>query len=272
MRMNNSSTKPAAGKRRRRTVRPRGRARFSAVLTLAVATLLPGAAPPPRSADESDIVVLLHGLARGPASLAGLERALTRAGYRVLNVPYPSRRKTIERLVAEDLAPLLKNELAHETRPVHFVTHSLGGLLVREYLRTPPPFALGRIVMLAPPSQGSELADKLGGFALYHWINGPTGAQLTTGQDGAPARLPVPDCEIGIIVGTRNVNPLYARLIPGPNDGKVSVERAKLDGMADFLEVPHSHTWLMCRRSVQAQVVAFLASGRFNREEPKPKT
>ena len=243
------------------------RGRLAVLSVMASVTLLPGAPEPMAVASDRETVVLLHGLARSSASLAGMERALTRAGYRVVNVDYPSRKKTVERLADEDLALVLRRELANETRPVHFVTHSLGGLLLRAYLKTPPPFALGRVVMLAPPNRGSELADKLGGFALYRWINGPTGRQLTTASDALPARLPTPGCEIGIIAGTRNVNPLYAGLIPGPNDGKVSVERAKLDGMADFLEVPHSHTWLMCRRSVQAQVVAFLARGRFDRPE-----
>ena len=237
------------------------------MLAMASVTLLPGAPLPMAVESDRETVVLLHGLARSSASLAGMERALTRAGYRVVQVDYPSRKKTVERLVAEDLAPVLRRALADEKRPVHFVTHSLGGLLVRAYLGTPPPFALGRIVMLAPPNRGSELADTLGGFAVYRWINGPTGRQLTTAADALPARLPIPDCPVGIIAGTRTVNPLYAHLIPGPNDGKVSVERATLDGMADFLDVPYSHTWMMCRRSVQSQVLAFLARGRFDRSE-----
>jgi triacylglycerol lipase len=231
---------------------------------MASITALPAAPAGMNSSGNGETVVLLHGLARTSASLAGLERFLTKAGYRVVNVDYPSRRKTVEALAKEDLAPILQAELANEEKPVHFVTHSMGAILLRAYAAAErPPCKIGRIVMLAPPNQGSELTDRLGERALFRWINGPAGAQLSTAADALPNRLPTPAVPIGVIAGDRSLNPFYSRLIPGRDDGKVAVERTKLPGMADFLTVPYSHTWLMCRKAVQKQVLAFLRNGRF---------
>src|ERR1035437_545512 len=99
--------------------------------------------------------------------------------------------------------------------------------------------------MLAPPNQGSEVVDKLGRLSLFRWINGPAGQQLGTSGNSLPNQLPVPPVEVGVIAGTRSINWFLSALIPGPDDGKVSVERTKLAGMADFAAVDTTHTFIM---------------------------
>lgn len=195
-------------------------------------------------------------------SLKRLEWSLRGAGYQVINFNYPSRDLPIERLAEEKLAPLLKSLSLEPGAKVHFVTHSLGGIVLRYYLQHHPLPNLGRIVMLAPPNAGSEVTDRLLRSWPYRTVNGPAGQQL--GTDGLPSTLGPAPAETGIIAGNYSFNPLFSSWMPGPNDGKVSVARAQLEGMADFLTVPYSHTWLMWRKPVISQILGFLQTGRFN--------
>jgi pimeloyl-ACP methyl ester carboxylesterase len=212
---------------------------------------------------DADTVVLLHGLGRGPASMWPLARSLEREGYRVVNVCYPSQRADIATLAEGALGPVFAAETAGR---IHLVTHSLGGILVRRYLKDHgTPAALGRVVMLAPPNAGSEIVDTLAGWRVYAWVNGPAGLDLGTAAHHAPVALgaPPPGVEIGVIAGDRSWNPLFSALIPGADDGKVAVARTHLAGEADHVTLPYSHTWLMNRRETRRQVAAFLRDGRF---------
>lgn len=219
-------------------------------------------------AAPGETVILLHGLGRSPWSFWRLQQVLEREGYHVVNVGYPSRQHAIEDLSRDWLAPAIAAQSA-ATR-LHFVTHSLGGIMLRCHLRDHPVPNLGRVVMLAPPNGGSELADRLKPNRLYRAINGPAGQQLgITGLPGTLGPWPAGAGELGIIAGDRSLNPIYSSWLPGPNDGKVTVVRARLEGMTDFLTVPYSHTWLTWRGRVIAEIQAFLRTGRF-RPAPPP--
>lgn len=223
------------------------------------------------AAPQTECVVLLHGLARTSASMQPLARALSEAGYEVVNLDYASRQKPIE-----ELAPLVieaaLGACASNQSEVHFVTHSLGGILVRYYMAHNELPRLGRVVMLAPPNQGSEVVDELRNFPGFEALHGPAGLQLGTDPDSIPRSLGAVSFELGVIAGNATVNPLLSLNLPNPDDGKVSVASTKVEGMADFLEVPHSHTFIMRSEKVIAQVLAFLATGRFDREAPTPAT
>ncbi len=213
-----------------------------------------------------DTVVLLHGLGRSTWSMKRIEWSLQEAGYTVVNLDYPSREFSIETLAESHLRPKLDALVLKPGGRVHFVTHSMGGIVLRCYLRDHPLPSLGRIVMLGPPNSGSEIADHLKSTWYYRTINGPAGQQL--GTDGLPGKLGPAPGETGIIAGDVSLNPFFSSWMPGPSDGKVSVARARLDGMADFLTVPYSHTWLMWREPVIDQVLEFLRTGRFKRAKP----
>jgi triacylglycerol lipase len=217
------------------------------------------------STQKRETVVLLHGLGRTGRSMKKLAQALDEEGYVPVIVDYPSRSHSIEYLADEVLHEVL-GSLSRGPRPrIHFVTHSMGGIVVRYYLNNHRLEALGRVVMLSPPNQGSELVDLLKGSPVFKILHGPAGQQLGTADRFLKSLGPV-HFELGVIAGQKAGDPVAGRIISGPNDGKVGVERTKVPGMKDFLVVPSSHTFIMRHRAVIDQVVRFLRHGVFLHE------
>lgn len=212
---------------------------------------------------KATCVILLHGLNRTSASLSKMQDSLETEGYTVWNQTYPSRDKPVGELAQIAIEPALDFCRSEGIKTIHFVTHSLGGILVRYYLQDHRIDNLSRIVMLSPPNKGSEIVDKLKTLKLFHFINGPAGQQLGTNENSVPNQLRPVAGEIGVIIGNASSDPWFSWLISGENDGKVSVERARLEEMADFLVVSYGHTFIMQQESVIGQVKTFLRQGKF---------
>lgn len=212
---------------------------------------------------QASCVVLLHGLARSAGSMDYLAQRLASEGYAPVNLGYPSRDHPIEVLSELAIKPAL--DACGPMGEISFVTHSLGGILVRQYLSEHPLEQLHRVVMLGPPNQGSEVVDSLGEMPGFHLINGDAGLQLGTGENSVPVQLGAADFDVGIIAGTFSINPLLSTLIPDVDDGKVSVERTKLEGMRDHIEMDVSHPFIMSDDAVIDQVIHYLRYGAFLR-------
>ena len=217
----------------------------------------------PFQAVAGESVILLHGMARTARSMATMETALRSTGYHTVNLGYPSTDYPVEVLAGKAV-----NESLSACPPenkIHFVTHSLGGILVRRYLSRHEIQNLGRVVMLGPPNQGSQVVDKLKDVPGFKLINGPAGRQLGTDPDSIPSQLGPAEFEVGIIAGTRSINLFLSTLLPGQDDGKVTVENTKLEGMADHMELPATHPFMMKNERVIRQTIHFLKHGRFAR-------
>jgi triacylglycerol lipase len=210
-------------------------------------------------------VILLHGLCRTKHSMEPMRRALVRAGYCVRNIDYASRSATVEELSEVVIGKALEDCRYEGASKIHFVAHSLGGMLVRSYFARHAGEDLGRVVMLGPPNQGSELVDRLGSWRVFSLINGPCGRELGTGAGSLRNRLGTPEYCVGVIAGNRSINWINSWLIPGPDDGKVSVERTRMLGMADHIVIAATHPFMMRNREVIRQTIEFLREGRFQR-------
>ncbi|NOZ54259.1 MAG: alpha/beta fold hydrolase [Gammaproteobacteria bacterium] len=218
------------------------------------------------SEKRNECVVLLHGLARSSRSFSAMENALSEAGYHVINVDYPSRKHVIESLAEDYVTKAIAKCRSVLTEKIHFVTHSMGGILVRYYLANYSLDSLGHVVMLSPPNQGSEVVDKLGNFPGFYVLNGPAGQQLGTLAKSLPNKLGPVDYSVGVITGNKSINLILSTIIPGDDDGKVSIERAKVAGMSDYLVVPHTHPMIMSSKEVIRQTIGYLQNGKFYRK------
>lgn len=212
---------------------------------------------------NTECVVLLHGLARISNSMGELATKLNRSGYQVVNINYPSRSYPVDVLAADAVGRGVAQCRGRHLDTIHFVTHSLGGILVRFYLQEQNLIELGRVVMLGPPNQGTELVDGLLPLPGFSFFWGPTGSALGTGQDSIISNLGPVDFDLGIIAGNTNINPLIALLSVGPNDSIVTVESTKVAGMNDHRVLPVTHTFMMRNNEVIDHVIHYLKTGSF---------
>ena len=213
---------------------------------------------------KKECVIVIHGLGKSAFSMRKIARALNEEGYTVWNGSYPSTREPIETLADNYIAAGLQHCNHHHAKRIHFVTHSMGAILFRDYQQRHPVKNIGRVVMLAPPNHGSEIVDRLGHWPLYQRLLGPAGSSLTTGDSDLPHRLGATSADVGIIAARLSIEPWFSILLPGPDDGKVSIASTQLDGMNDFVTAPTTHGLIVHHRSSIQQTQRFLRTGHFS--------
>jgi pimeloyl-ACP methyl ester carboxylesterase len=216
-------------------------------------------------AASSDTIVLIHGLGRSRLSLAVIHLWLRSCCYRVVSIGYPSRRISIARAAREHLEPKLAGlRLAPGSR-VHFVTHSLGGIVFRAWAETrDAAFPLGRTVMLVPPNQGSEIIDHIQSLRWPRWVLGPVVDELGTHPSHTPKSLGPPPPETGVLMGNKPTLPLFGHMLGAEHDGFVTVGGGRIEGLADFLVLPVDHFTVLFKPCVLRAIRRFLGSGRFS--------
>jgi len=211
--------------------------------------------------NDGDYVVILHGIARSNKHMQKLAAYLQKDGFDVINLSYPSTTHKIE-----DLTEIINKEISQRTaedKLIHFIGYSMGGLMVRALIHKYNYKNLGKVVQLATPNQGSEVADFVKNFWPYKKIFGPAGQQLITDQGAVKHLFGEVNYELGIIAGNATIDPISSAIIPGENDGKVAVKRTKLEGMKDHIVVSASHTFFPSNKEVQKQTLYFLKNGNF---------
>ena len=224
--------------------------------------LIIGGCSPPNKHHAAEQVILLHGLGRQGSAMFLLQKRIREAGYKAHSIGYASLQEPPEVIlekVGEQIALFCKDD----SRPVHFVAHSLGGLIVRAFLDQRPSINLGRVVLLGTPNQGSELVDIYGDSWLFK-VLGPTAHELGTDEGSFPNRIGPPYYPLGIIAGTSSFNPMTEDRLPGPDDGVVSVKSTQIDGMTDFLLVDASHSMMRYNQTVARETIHFLKEGHFS--------
>ncbi len=213
--------------------------------------------------ENESVVILVHGLRASSSIFDRLEKALLDEGYDVIKVDYPSMKQRIEPLAESALSKTWQQLDSLHFDRAHIVAHSMGAILVRYYLQKHPVEQLGRVVMLSPPNQGSALVDRFENSAFFRWLNGPSGMQLGTDETDFVNQLENPNYPVGIIAGTRTINPIASLFIPGKDDGRVAIEHTKIKGMTDFCTAKTNHHWITYKESVIKHVLAFLKKGEF---------
>jgi pimeloyl-ACP methyl ester carboxylesterase len=207
--------------------------------------------------------LLLHGHGRSGLSMGLMAARLQAAGWETLAPSYGFRR-SLPAILDVLKGPVTAFAARHDRLDI--VTHSMGGLVARALITAHRPANLGRVAMCAPPNRGSELADLLVGLNLADAILGPAHSHLVTRRTAEnEALLGTVDYELGIIAGNRSLSPVPAPLLPPPHDGKVSVQATHLAGMADHIVLPVPHSLMTAHPLTGAQVLHFLAEGRFRR-------
>ena len=192
-----------------------------------------------------ECVVLLHGLARSANSLLFMEWCLKRAGCDVVNLDYPSKEAKIEDPADRAIPKAFYR--CRKAKMIHFVTHSLGGILLRYSMKraNPQSLRLEWSVLLGLPNRGTPVIDQLNDLPGFEIWNGSGGMQLGAGSESLPNELGSVRLEVGIIAGVQSLNALFSAIIEGPNDGKAAVESTKVDSMTDHIIMPVTHTLMM---------------------------
>lgn len=209
-------------------------------------------------------VILIHGLSRSHYSMMKLEKFLELHDYKVVNQDYPSSKKSITEIANEEIPLMVNACLKYHPDNIYFVTHSMGGVILRQYLQTHNMPKPTRIVMLGPPNHGSPLAKLFHNNLLFKMIMGPAGQELTTESTSLVNRLdPYLPYQVGIIAGDFSFFPFAKLYSHEANDGKVTVSSTQLIKMNDFIVLPLSHTFIMRSSVVEKQVLHFFDYAQF---------
>lgn len=211
---------------------------------------------------KKEKVVLIHGFGRSKVAMWQLYIELCMAGYDIESIGYSSFTKSIDEIKATVFAQI--NTIAfHKYEKIHFVGHSLGGLLCRAYLDRYRVQNLGNVVLIGSPNGGTELVDS---YKKEWWFDyaGPTAKVLGTDKNSFPKSLKKPYYPVGVIAGVVTTQmDMIEEAFDGEHDGMVSVESTKIEGMSDFIKIKTNHSMMRYDDEVASQTIYFLQKSSF---------
>ncbi len=213
---------------------------------------------------HNECVVLVHGLWRSAWAMRSIANDLDEYGYQTVSVSYPSTEMSIPEIAERFIPPAVDQCAQSGAHKIHIVSHSMGGVVARQYLQTNQLPDGSKVVMLSPPNQGSELSERFGDDAWYHYFVGPAGVSLSKKEGGIIPSLKAIDESVGIIAAYRSWSVWPSEWLPKPNDGTVSVESMKLPEMDDFILINSGHATMRFSSEIQAQIRSFIQTGRFD--------
>lgn len=217
-----------------------------------------------RNAQMGDYVVVIHGLGWFRDTLKPTVKYLNQRGYTPVRFTYDSRSPLLEMELVERIDTLIREQCPDPKRRIHFVAHSMGCIVTRLYLKHRQPKRLGRVVLLTPPNQGTELADLVGRSELLKEFFGKGASDLGTHAASLPNSLPAATYAPGIIMGNRSMFAPLSWYLQGPDDGVIRVERGKMPGMGGFIVVPSTHTRLPGASGALREMDHYLQTGKFS--------
>ena len=221
-----------------------------------------------RSAETArPCAILIHGITKDSTSMEGIASALHNAGFHTVNLDYPSKKHLIETLAEMTIPRGIAACEEAGAKPVHFVAHSMGGLLVRYYYEKRDVSDIANVVMLGTPNQGSRLGNFLSCIPWIKDVNGPAGKQMGIDERSLPSRLGPVKFPLGVVAGTRSFNPLFSAIISGDDDGIVGLPSTYVKGVCSRVHYPLTHDQLSRDTRVIEQVVSYLTSGNFTGEK-----
>lgn len=216
-------------------------------------------------------VVLVHGLWRSGWAMRSIAKDLEEYAYHTVSISYPSTSMTIPEIADTYMPPAIEECKKNGAEQIHIVSHSMGGIVVRQYLQTHNLPEGSKVVMLSPPNQGSELSDKFGEESWYQFFVGPAGSSLSNNEGGIIPTLKKVNASVGVIAGYRDWSVWPSSWLPEPNDGTVSVESMKLAEMDDFVLVNSGHAMMRFHADTHEQIRYFLTQGSFyHADKPDP--
>lgn len=215
--------------------------------------------------EQAELVVLSHGLGRSDNAMWMLQRRIEAAGFNVCSIDYETFGQSVKHVLTQAKEEI--NACISDGKIVHFVGHSLGGLVIQDFLSktsaTDRRFVLGEVVLIGTPNKGSEVANKLKDHFLMS-LDGGIGQALQTGSKTLGSQIKTSGIAVGVIAGTQSSS-MTSQFFSGPNDGLVSVESTKTENMKDFITLPVSHSAMRYDETVSDQVAHFLRQGKFSR-------
>lgn len=216
------------------------------------------------TSNTDECVVLVHGLWRSGFAMRSIADDLEDYGFHTVRIDYPSTEMEIPQLAEAFISDGVEQCQQAGAKNIHLVTHSMGGILARQYLQNHTLPQGSRVVMLSPPNQGSDLSKKFSSNSWYRWLVGPAGASLTQNDNGIINQLLEVDEPIGVIAAYRNWSLWPESWLPSPNDGTVSVKNMMLKEMDDVILVKSGHATMRYKEEIHHQIRHFIKTGGFD--------